>query len=204
MSASVTSSSTARRLARTAIQTFRSGSERPAYLSASGRVAAHARERSLDGPDDVRHGDLVRRSSQPVAAVHAALAAHQAGVLELAEDVLQELQRDVLGLRDRLALDRPLAARGELDRRPHRVVRFRRNPHGRKRIGRLHAGENQAVMRMTLARRLYDRSEEQSRLGADLPSAKRPDAQAQTPGPRSPRASGGFVFQRLTGRSSSA
>jgi len=36
---------------------------------------------------------------------------------EVAEDVLQELERDLLCLRDPLTLDRSLARRSELDRR---------------------------------------------------------------------------------------
>ena len=41
---------------------------------------------------------------------------------QVAEDVLEELQRDVLRGRDRVALDRAVAGGGELDRGAHGVV----------------------------------------------------------------------------------
>jgi hypothetical protein len=51
-------------------------------------------------------------------------------VLELAEDVLEELERDVLGFGDRLALDGLSPGGGELDRGPDGVVDLGRDPHG--------------------------------------------------------------------------
>ena len=60
---------------------------------------------------------------EPVAAPGAALGPHQAGVLELEQDVLEELQRDLLRLGELLALDRlAVGGGGELERRPHGVV----------------------------------------------------------------------------------
>jgi len=50
-------------------------------------------------------------------------------VLELQEDVLEELQRDVLGLGELLALDRIIVGSGELSRRPHRIVSLGRDAH---------------------------------------------------------------------------
>jgi hypothetical protein len=46
-------------------------------------------------------------------------------VLELEQDVLEELQRDVLSLGEPLALDRALLGRRELRSRTHRVVGLR-------------------------------------------------------------------------------
>jgi hypothetical protein len=46
-------------------------------------------------------------------------------MFELAEDVLEELERDALGLGQRLAFDRALTCRCELGRRAHRIVHLR-------------------------------------------------------------------------------
>jgi hypothetical protein len=45
-------------------------------------------------------------------------------VAQVGEDVLEELERDLLGLGDPVALDRPGPGRGQLDRRPDGVVRL--------------------------------------------------------------------------------
>ena len=58
-SATVTFSSTMRRFARSATQTSRSAAAGPAYSTSSGRLAADADERALDGADDVREVDLL-------------------------------------------------------------------------------------------------------------------------------------------------
>jgi hypothetical protein len=100
-----------------------------AVLHRLGKGAADVGQRPVHHPDDVGDGDLVGRAGQPVAALGAPLALHDAGVAQLGEDVLQELQRDALRLGDPVALDRPVAGRGQLDRRPHRVVRLRRHVH---------------------------------------------------------------------------
>ena len=87
-------------------------------------------ERALHGPDHVGEGDLLRLAGEPVASPGAAPGAHQARVLELEQDVLQELQRDVLGFGELLALDRLLVGRGrQLERGAHRVVGFCGDPH---------------------------------------------------------------------------
>src|SRR3954447_10033109 len=75
-------------------------------------LPAHRRERPLDGADHVGDRDLRRRPVQPVAALGAALAAHETGVAQVAEDVLEELERDALRPGDRVALRRPVAVGG--------------------------------------------------------------------------------------------
>src|SRR5207248_7349536 len=67
---------------------------------------------------------------QPVTPLGSALALHEPRVLEVEEDVLEELERDLLRLRDPVALDRTaVRGRGELRARPDRVVDLRRDPH---------------------------------------------------------------------------
>ena len=124
-SARVTSSSTERRLARTAIQTSCRCSALPRYSIASGGVdwtwaIGPSTARTIVGD---RH--LVGRAGQPVAALGAAAGADDPVVLELEQDVLEELQRDVLGLGEPLALDRALVGGGQLGRGPHGVVGLR-------------------------------------------------------------------------------
>ena len=118
----MTFSSTVRRLARTAIQTFCSGSALPRYSIASGGVDCTW----AIGPSTARTtsaiGHLVGRLGQPVAALGAAAGADDALVLELEQDVLEELQGDVLGVGEALALDRALLGGGQLGGCPHRVV----------------------------------------------------------------------------------
>ena len=129
MSATVTDSSTSRRLARTATHSFPSCFDLPEYFTISG-----GSPRTLaSGPSTARIRSAIVISSagprQPVAALGAALAAHEPGVLELAEDVLEELERYVLGLGEPLSLDRAVAGGGQLDGRPDCVIRFRRDAH---------------------------------------------------------------------------
>src|SRR6266487_2515080 len=57
-------------------------------------------ERTLDGADYVGDRHLLRRPREPVAAAGAAAGADQAGVLELEQDVLEELEGDVLRVGD--------------------------------------------------------------------------------------------------------
>ena len=125
----MTSSSTVRRLARTAIQTSCRCSELPRYSIASGGVDWTW----AIGPSTARTisatRDLVGRAGQPVAALGAAAGADDAVVLELEQDVLEELEGDVLGLGEALALDGPLAGGGKLGGGPHRVVGLRGNSH---------------------------------------------------------------------------
>src|SRR4051794_39882895 len=95
-------------------------------------LAADRRERPLDRADDVGDRDLRGGPVEPVAALGAALAAHEAGVAQVAQDVLEELQRDPLRLRDGVALRRPVAVgRGELDRGADRVVDLGGDAHRR-------------------------------------------------------------------------
>ena len=126
----MTSSSTVRRLARTAIQTSCRCSELPRYSIASGGVDWTW----AIGPSTARTISATVTSSagpgQPVAALGAAAGADDAVVLELEQDVLEELQRDVLGLGQALALDRASSAGGgKLGSGPHRVVGLRGNSH---------------------------------------------------------------------------
>ena len=95
----MTFSTTARTLARTAIQISCSGSAAPRYSTSSG-----ASPRTLaSGPSTARMTSASEISSagcgEPVAAVGAALGAHEPGVAQVGEDVLEELVRDLLGRR---------------------------------------------------------------------------------------------------------
>ena len=54
-------------------------------------------QRAVDGAQDVGEGDGGGGAGQPVAALGAALALHQAALTEQQQDVLQEAGRDVLG-----------------------------------------------------------------------------------------------------------
>ena len=51
-------------------------------------------------------------------------------MLQLEQDVLEELEGDVLGLGQALALDRPLLVGGKLSRRSHGVIGLGRDTHG--------------------------------------------------------------------------
>ena len=82
----------------------------PRVFDLLGADAAHVRERAVDGANHVGDRDLCRRPGEPVAALCAALAADEAVVPKVAEDVLEELERDLLRLRDPLAFDRPVVA----------------------------------------------------------------------------------------------
>ena len=61
--------------------------------------------RALDGADYVCDRDLVGGLGEPVAALGAATSADDAVVLQLEQDVLEELQRNVLRLGKPLPLD---------------------------------------------------------------------------------------------------
>ena len=118
----MTFSSTVRRLARTAIQTFCRRLGVAVVLDRLRRGRLHVGDRALDGADDVGDGHLVGRLGQPVAAFGAAAGADDALVLELEQDVLEELQGNVLGFGQVSALDRALLGSGQLGGCPHRVV----------------------------------------------------------------------------------
>ena len=91
-SASVTCSTTARRLRAhgdpDSLQVL--GGAR--VVDVLGRLAADAGQRALDGADDVGERDLLGRLGEPVAALGAALAAHEPRVAQVGEDVLEELR----------------------------------------------------------------------------------------------------------------
>ena len=127
----MTSSSTVRRLARTAIQTSCRCSALPRYSIASGGVDWTW----AIGPSTARTISAIVTSSaglgQPVAALGAAAGTDDAVVLQLEQDVLEELQGDVLGLGQALALDGRFLGLGggKLGSGPHRVVGLRGNSH---------------------------------------------------------------------------
>ena len=100
-----------------------------AVLDRLGRRRLDVGDRALDGAHDVGDRHLVGGPGQPVAALGAAAGADDAVVLELEQDVLEELQRDVLGLGELLALDRPFAGRGQLGGGAHGVVGFGGDAH---------------------------------------------------------------------------
>jgi hypothetical protein len=82
------------RLARIAIHTSRSGSADPMYSTDSGptprtfAIAPRARARR-------RRRDRIGRMREPVPALRAALRSHDARVAKVAEDVLEELERNL-------------------------------------------------------------------------------------------------------------
>ena len=96
MSASVTCSSTSRRLARSATHTSGSRSAAPPYDELVGPDALHRGQRTLDRPQHVGHGDLVGGPGELVAAVGAPPGADDPGPAQLGEDVLEEILRDPL------------------------------------------------------------------------------------------------------------
>ena len=77
---------------------------RPGVFDGFGAVAADVGHRPVDGPDDIGKADIRRRSREPESATRAALALHDAGVLEREEHALQEFDGDVLPSRDHIAL----------------------------------------------------------------------------------------------------
>src|SRR3954452_5841465 len=98
-------------------------------LGLLGRLILDVREGSLDGADHAGERDLLRRLSEPVAAAGAAASTHEAGVLQLEQDVLEELKRDVLRLRELLALDGLVAGGSHFDGGTDGVVGFCADPH---------------------------------------------------------------------------
>ena len=102
----------------------------PAYSSSSGRsprtFASGPSTARMTSASEISAGGL----RQPVAALGAALARTRPGVLQVEQDVLEELQRDLLRRGDALALDRALArGRRELGARAHGVVDLRGDSH---------------------------------------------------------------------------
>ena len=92
-------------------------------------MAAHVRKRSFERAHDLGERDLVGGARQPVAALDAALGGDDAGVPQLREDVLEELDRNALGGRDAVALGGPVARDRKLGAGPQGVVDLRRDAH---------------------------------------------------------------------------
>ena len=132
MSASVTCSSTSRRLARERDPHLGQPLGRAAVVELVGTDALDRGQGPFDGPQHVGDGDVVGGPGELVAAVGAAAGADDPGPAELGEDVLEEVLRNPLRPGQELTLDRfaRFLGRRELDRRPYRVVRLRRDAHG--------------------------------------------------------------------------
>ena len=95
-----------------------------------GRLAVDAPQRAVDLADDLGEGDVLGRPGEPVAALCPGTPPHQPGVTQLREDGVEEPQRNLLVGGDPLGGHRTLLrAAGELDHRPHRVVRLGRDRH---------------------------------------------------------------------------
>ncbi len=124
-------STTLRRFARTAIHTRGSAAAAPGYSASSGGPP----RTDASGPSTARMMSAtvssVARLGEAEPALGAAVAAHDPGVPELAEDVLQEVERDALRVRDPLGLDRLLVSGSrQLDGCAYGVVGFGRDSHG--------------------------------------------------------------------------
>ena len=87
---------------------------------------------------------------QPVAALDAALGGDDAGVPQLREDVLEELDRNALSGRDAVALGRPVAGDRELRARPQRIVDLRRDAHTQGDCARTAASVLQSALALSL------------------------------------------------------
>ena len=125
----MTCSSTERTLARSATQTSRSFADDPWYSSASGEMP----RTSASGPSTARITSAIEISSAGRASRYPpawpATALHDPGAAQVAQDVLEEVDRDPLRLGDLLGGDH-VARGGELDGRPDGVVGFRSRTHG--------------------------------------------------------------------------
>ena len=95
---------------------------RAAVLNLLGPLAADVRDRPLDCSNYLREHDLLGGLGQPVTALGAALALHKAGVLQLKQDVLEELERDLLRVGDPFALDRAVARGGPRQEGDYRIA----------------------------------------------------------------------------------
>ena len=110
----------------------RAGARRAGVVQILGRVLVDVGERALDRPDHVGDGDLVGLAGEPVAAAGAATAFTRPRVLQVEQDVLEELERDLLRLGQPLALDglavgRARRARALLGRRNRLSLRSSRH-----------------------------------------------------------------------------
>jgi hypothetical protein len=98
------------------------------------RVVHEARHRgdgALEGEDRLVHVDRRGVARQAVAAVRAAGALDEGGLLQQRHDALQVGERQALGLGDRLQRDgrAVLVMAAELDEQAHSVLRLRREDH---------------------------------------------------------------------------
>ena len=133
-SASVTEPITACMPARIAIHTSPSRDAAPRYASSS----SGTRCTDASGPSTASNTSATVISAggtrEAVTAVGAALRDDDARDAQLAQDVLEELERDALDARELLSFDEPARARGrELGRRPYCVIALRRDLHARPR-----------------------------------------------------------------------
>ena len=114
---------------RTAIHTSRRCSEAPWVFKILGSLAPHGGERAVEGAGDVGNRNGLRLTVEPVAAFGAALAGDNARLSQLAQDPLEELQRDSLGGSDDLPLDEllgiDLVGDRQLQKSTHSVVGLR-------------------------------------------------------------------------------
>src|SRR3954468_4549955 len=94
--------------------------------------ARHRRDGALQGEDGLVHVDRRRVARDPVAAVGAAGALDEGGLLQERHDALEVGERQALGLGDRLQRDgrAVLVVAAELDEQAHSVLRLRREDHG--------------------------------------------------------------------------
>ena len=94
----------------------------PSYCDVLGALALDEGQRTVDGPGDVGHGDLVGRAAEAVAAGGAPLADDEALPPELEQDALEVAAGDVLGVGQLVAGHPPGVAAGQLEQGPHGVV----------------------------------------------------------------------------------
>src|SRR4051812_8200569 len=93
--------------------------------------AGHRRDRAFERKHGLVHRDLGGGPRQPVAAVRAAGALDEAGLLQHRHDPLEVGERQSLALGDRLERHRiAVAVASELDEQAHAVLGLRREDHG--------------------------------------------------------------------------
>src|SRR4051794_16630454 len=92
----------------------------------------HRRDGALQGEDGLVHVDRRRVAREAVAAVRAAGALHEGGLLQERDDALEVGERQALGLGDRLQRDgrAVLVVAAELDEQAHSVLPLPREDHG--------------------------------------------------------------------------
>ena len=99
---------------------------RAGVLQGGRALVAHGDQRAVDRADDVGERDLVGGASQPVAAGAAADRDHDVAAAQVAQDPLEERDRQLLPDRQVVGAHR-VAVRGrrQLGARAHRIVRLR-------------------------------------------------------------------------------